>query len=422
VYCGNCGQPIAASDLFCRHCGANQPGRSASPPPPPPPPAPSSVGWPAGGLPAYEHAARPDPPRSTPPQPARDSEPGGRANIPLIAGIIALAVVLIAGLVFIGRGGGDEDDLDAAAATSTTLADPGSAPSSVPPPPPVSVPAGGFTADQINQTFGDAIWKVAVTGCGGEGHGTGFAITPRHVVTNWHVVVGDTEPQLVSRDGSRIISGHVIGMKQNPDVALIEVEEDLPLHLGFVETGALTEGQALVALGFPLPLGNYTVTQLSIASFETAGANRTGILADGKIDRGNSGGPSMTSDGRVVGINTAVNVNAITAGGLQTVPYVTSYDGVRATLDEFIANTGGPTVQPDCAKAGDPEQAKTYGDNAQLDVLWDICEAGESSACDALAQVAPAQSDYYLFGVTCGGRVGQEGYCYARYGPVLPTK
>jgi hypothetical protein len=241
-------------------------------------------------------------------------------------------------------------------------------------------------------------------------------------VTNWHVVVGDTEPQLVSHDGTRTISGHVIGMSQQPDVALIEVEEDLPLHLGFVETSALTEGQPLVAMGFPLPLGNYTVTQLAIASFETAGANRTGILVDGKIDRGNSGGPSLTTDGRVAGINTAVNVNAISAGGLQTVPYLTSTDSVRANLEEFMARTGGPTVQPDCAKAGDPKQAKTYGDNGQLDTLWDICEAGESAACDALAQVAPAQTDYYLFGVTCGGRVGQEGYCYARYGPTLPPK
>jgi S1-C subfamily serine protease len=336
-----------------------------------------------------------------------------------VVGIVVLALVLVGGIVVIGAGGGGDDEEEATTATTTSIVP---AASSIPPPPPVDVPPGGFTAEQINQTFGDAVWKVEVSGCGGEGHGTGFAISPRHVVTNWHVVVGDTEPQLVSRDGSRTIAGHVIGLSQKPDVALIEVDEDLPVSVAFTETTALSEGEPLVALGFPLPLGNYTVTQLSIASFELDGANRSGILVDGSIDRGNSGGPSFTTGGRVAGINTAVNVNAISSGGLTTVPYLTSADAVRASIDQFVTNTGGPTVPPDCTKVGDIKKAKAYGDNAELDAVWDYCEAGVSAACDALAQNATPQTDYYLFGVTCGGRVGREGYCYARYGPRLPPK
>jgi S1-C subfamily serine protease len=342
------------------------------------------------------------------------------ANIGLVAGIVALALVLVGGMVFIGRSGGSDAGEDEVGAATPTTA--GTAVASIPPPPPVQVPPGGFTADQINQTFGNAIWKVEVSGCGGEGHGSGFAISPRHVVTNWHVVVGDTEPQLVSHDGTKTISGHVIGLNQKPDVALIEVDEDLPNYVGWVDTANLVEGQPLVALGFPLPLGNYTVTSLAIASFELSGENRTGILVDGKVDRGNSGGPSLTSDGKVAGINTAVNVNGISEGGLQTVPYLTSYNAVRSLIDEFVKNTGGPTVPADCAKAGDFKQAKTYGDNPELDTLWDYCEQGDSAACDALSQNATPQTDYYLFGVTCGARVGREGYCYARYGPVLPPK
>lgn len=334
-------------------------------------------------------------------------------------GIALLALVLVAGIVLIGRGSGDDDDTAAGSAATTLPA--GAAPTSIAPPPPVEVPPGGFTADQINQTFGDAIWKVTVSGCGGEGHGSGFAIGPRHIVTNWHVVVGDTEPTLVSHDGTRTIAGHVIGMNQKPDVALIEVDEDLPMYLGWADTSTLVEGQTLTALGFPLPLGNYTVTQLSIASFETSGDKRTGILADGKIDRGNSGGPSLTSTGTVAGINTAVNINGISEGGLQTVPYLTSADAVRGLVDGYVSTGDSTTVPADCAKVGDYKQAKTYGDNAQLDALWDECAAGSAVACDALSQTATPQTDYYLFGVTCGSRVGREGYCTARYGPQLPA-
>jgi S1-C subfamily serine protease len=399
VYCNQCGQPITAGDRFCKHCGAELGAWAAELPPPP-----------AAALPA--ESAPPGPPSRGPGRP-------GRANAPLIIGVAVLAAILVAGIVLISRGGSSSDDETATAGATTVVA--GVAPTSLAPPPPVSVPPGGFTADQINQTFGDAIWKVQISGCGEQGWGSGFAIGPRHIVTNWHVVVGDTEPTLVSHDGSRTIAGHVIGLNQKPDVAVIEVDEDLPTYIGWADTSALTEGQALTALGFPLPQGNYTVTQLSIASFETTGDKRTGILADGKIDRGNSGGPSLTADGHVAGINTAVNINGISEGGLQTVPYLTSADAVRGLVDGYVASGSTTTVPADCAKAGDYKQAKTYGDNAQLDALWEQCAAGLSAACDALALNATPQTDYYLFGVTCGGRVGREGYCEARYGPQLPS-
>ncbi len=416
--CVRCGQPIADGDRFCRHCGTDQTGRPAPPPPPPPPAAPPG---PPVVSPAGNPLASPPPVGPAAARHVYEPEPAGRsANVALIVGVVLLVLVLVGGMVVISRGGGSDDDEVSSASTTAAAGAPAAA--TIPPPPAVEVPPGGFTADQLSQTFGNAIWKVEVSGCGGEGHGSGFAISPRHVVTNWHVVVGDTEPQLVSSDGTRTISGHVIGLNQNPDVALIEVDEDLPNYVGFVDTANLVEGQTLVALGFPLPLGNYTVTQLAVASFEVAGENRTGILVDGKVDRGNSGGPSMTTDGKVAGINTSVNVNGIAEGGLQTVPYLTSYNAVRGLIDEFVKKTGGPTVPADCAKAGDYKKAKTYGDSPELDQLWDYCDQGDALACDALSQNATPQTDYYLFGVTCGGRVGREGYCTARYGPVLPPK
>lgn len=45
-----------------------------------------------------------------------------------------------------------------------------------------------------------------------------------------------------------------------------------------------------------------------------------------------------------------------------------------------------------------------YGDDPELDALWDQCEAGDGSACDQLWELAPVDSDYERFGVTCGER------------------
>ena len=53
----------------------------------------------------------------------------------------------------------------------------------------------------------------------------------------------------------------------------------------------------------------------------------------------------------------------------------------------------------------------TYGDDAELDKLWDGCEAGEMQACDDLYLQSPFDSEYEAFGDTCGGRNEPSGFC-----------
>lgn len=50
------------------------------------------------------------------------------------------------------------------------------------------------------------------------------------------------------------------------------------------------------------------------------------------------------------------------------------------------------------------DQPSTYGDDPQLDALWDACEAGDGQACDDLYFQSPIGSEYERFGDTCGGR------------------
>jgi hypothetical protein len=63
---------------------------------------------------------------------------------------------------------------------------------------------------------------------------------------------------------------------------------------------------------------------------------------------------------------------------------------------------------------------ETYGDDPQLDALWDGCDAEAFDACDELYQVAPVGSEYEWFGGSCGGRIdGVEG-CEAFLGRTEP--
>ncbi len=51
-----------------------------------------------------------------------------------------------------------------------------------------------------------------------------------------------------------------------------------------------------------------------------------------------------------------------------------------------------------------PEEPSTYGDDPELDALWDGCAAGDGATCDQLFDAAPLGSDYERFGSTCGDR------------------
>jgi hypothetical protein len=63
----------------------------------------------------------------------------------------------------------------------------------------------------------------------------------------------------------------------------------------------------------------------------------------------------------------------------------------------------------------DGSGAMSYGDNAQLDALYDQCEAGDFQACDTLYMESDFGSEYEDFGDTCGDRNEPQGYCVDVY-------
>lgn len=61
--------------------------------------------------------------------------------------------------------------------------------------------------------------------------------------------------------------------------------------------------------------------------------------------------------------------------------------------------------------------ASSYGDDPELDALWDACAARDAAACDQLYSDSPFLSEYEEFGETCGFRVEPGDWCVDR---VLP--
>lgn len=156
----------------------------------------------------------------------------------------------------------------------------------------------------------------------GEGSGSGFIFDPAgKILTNYHVVKGAHAIRVELQDG-RALSAEVIGADPLTDVALLRVPvQGLPaLPLG--DSEAIRVGDWVVAIGNPFGL-EHTVSAGIISAKERTNqdvqlgdpdAYYSFLQTDASINPGNSGGPLIDLNGRVVGINTAINQGANNIG------------------------------------------------------------------------------------------------------------
>ncbi len=139
--------------------------------------------------------------------------------------------------------------------------------------------------------------------------GSGFIISPEgYVVTNNHVVENATEITVVLQD-DREFEAKLVGRDPPTDLALLKIEpgESIP-YAEWGNSTRLRPGDWVLAIGNPFGLGG-TVTAGIISARARdiqSGPYDDFLQTDASINRGNSGGPLFATDGRVVGVNTAI--------------------------------------------------------------------------------------------------------------------
>ncbi len=139
--------------------------------------------------------------------------------------------------------------------------------------------------------------------------GSGFIISPDgYILTNNHMVEKTEKIEVELTDG-RKFTAKVIGTDPDSDVAVVKIDAKNLSYLELADSDALEVGEWVLAIGNPLGL-SHTVTAGIVSAKGRSGFGLADfenfIQTDAAINFGNSGGPLINLDGKVVGINTAI--------------------------------------------------------------------------------------------------------------------
>lgn len=133
--------------------------------------------------------------------------------------------------------------------------------------------------------------------------GTGFIISEEgYVVTNAHVLSGGLFANAITSDKQEI-SMQPIGFNENLDVALLKIPSQSSF-LEFETSENVEIGEKVIAIGNPLGL-SFSVSEGIVSAKDRNGINNIPayIQTDAALNPGNSGGPLINTDGKVIGIN-----------------------------------------------------------------------------------------------------------------------
>ena len=194
----------------------------------------------------------------------------------------------------------------------------------------VSDPFADFFGEFFGRRFGRRIVPTTAFGSGV------IVDSGGHVLTNHHVIRNASKVVVKLGDG-REFEAQVLGSDPQTDLAVLKIPGDnLPAaELG--DSDKIEVGEWVLAVGNPFGL-EQTVTSgiisakgranVGIAEFEDF------IQTDAAVNPGNSGGPLVSMDGKVIGITSAIASNT---GGYQGIGFAIPANMARVVMDEIIS-------------------------------------------------------------------------------------
>jgi serine protease Do len=168
--------------------------------------------------------------------------------------------------------------------------------------------------------------------------GSGFIIDPTgYVVTNNHVVDGATKVEVKLQDGASY-DAEVVGTDAKTDLALLKIDAGKPLPAAsFGDSDAVRVGDWVMAVGNPFGLGGTVTAGIVSARGRDlrSGPFDDYLQIDASINQGNSGGPTFSLAGEVIGVNTAI---ATPNGGSVGIGFAIPSNLAKPVIEELRAH------------------------------------------------------------------------------------
>ena len=204
---------------------------------------------------------------------------------------------------------------------------------------------------QVVDAVGPSVVTISADLTQGRAVGTGVVVsTDGEVLTNAHVVDGATAIHVRLPGETEPIEATLLAQDAGNDLALLHIDRDDLAPVTFAPTHEVALGDEVLAIGFALDLdGDPTVTLGIVSALDRTIITEDGALdgliqTDAAISSGNSGGPLVDAQGRVVGINTAVARSDSTTAATN-VGFAISSDEVVGVLDDLRAAEDGTPRQ-----------------------------------------------------------------------------
>jgi putative serine protease PepD len=223
----------------------------------------------------------------------------------------------------------------------------------------IDIGATGANVKSIAQLVSPSVVSIEVTAASGSGTGSGsiyksnannsFIITNNHVIET-AAVSGQIEVELNNGD---VLPATIVGRNSDYDLAIISIKKGNLPEIAIGNSSSLSIGDPVIAFGSPLGLSG-TVTSGIVSALNrpvttgslSAESFMDAIQTDAAINPGNSGGPLVDSQGRIVGVNSAiatVGSAAATAGNIG-LGFSIPFNQAKRIADELIAT--GKSTKP----------------------------------------------------------------------------
>jgi S1-C subfamily serine protease len=202
-----------------------------------------------------------------------------------------------------------------------------------------------ITATSVTQPTPDPFNFFPSTPQTSKSLGSGFVLDRAgHVITNFHVIQGAQKVQ-VSFSGQDQLPATVVGKDRSTDLAVLKIDAHsralTPLPLG--NSDAVRVGDPVYAIGNPFGLTRTLTTGVVSAVQRQIFAPNgvpidSAIQTDAAINHGNSGGPLIDANGRVIGVTSQIQTGGGQNQGNVGIGFAIPVNTVRDIAGQIISN------------------------------------------------------------------------------------